>query len=103
MKKPTVVALAMLAAGASAVAQQSPLTLWYDKPAVLWTDALPTGNASVHKTAGLSYQRVRGDCWATAEAPAASMASATTVGFFIVVGQAGYPLGPAANQFYGRR
>src|ERR1039458_7800893 len=28
----------------AAVAQQSPLTLWYDKPAVLWTDALPVGN-----------------------------------------------------------
>jgi len=44
MKKLTVVALAILAAGAAAVAQQSPLTLWYDKPADLWTDALPLGN-----------------------------------------------------------
>ena len=44
MKKLTVVALAILAAGAAAVAQPSPLTLWYAKPAVLWTDALPVGN-----------------------------------------------------------
>ena len=42
MKIPTVLALALLAA-APAIAQ-SPLTLWYDKPAVLWTDALPVGN-----------------------------------------------------------
>jgi alpha-L-fucosidase 2 len=44
MKILTVVALAILAAGAAAVAQPSPLTLWYDKPAELWTDALPVGN-----------------------------------------------------------
>src|SRR6185295_18734561 len=44
MKKLTVVALAILAAGAAAVAQPSPITLWYDKPAELWTDALPVGN-----------------------------------------------------------
>ena len=44
MKKLTVVALAILTAGAAAVAQQSPLTLWYTQPAVLWTDALPVGN-----------------------------------------------------------
>ena len=30
---------------------------------------------------GLAYQRVRGDGWATAAAPAARMASATTVSF----------------------
>src|ERR1017187_4134424 len=37
-------ALAMLAAASAVDAQPSPLTLWYQKPAVLWTDALPVGN-----------------------------------------------------------
>src|ERR1017187_7981006 len=37
-------ALAMLAAASAVVAQPSPLTLWYQKPAALWTDALPVGN-----------------------------------------------------------
>src|SRR6266436_5290844 len=27
-----------------AVAQETPLKLWYDKPAQQWTDALPIGN-----------------------------------------------------------
>jgi alpha-L-fucosidase 2 len=44
MKKVIVVALAILSAGAALVAQQSPLTLWYQQPASLWTDALPVGN-----------------------------------------------------------
>src|ERR1039458_9124816 len=49
---------------------------------------LPTGRASVHKTAGWLYQSVRGDCWAAAAAAARRMASATTVNFFIdIVGQ----------------
>src|ERR1017187_6994590 len=49
---------------------------------------LPTGRASVHKTAGWLYQSVRGDCWANAAAAARRMASATTGGFFIdIVGQ----------------
>src|ERR1035441_7343139 len=49
---------------------------------------LPTGRASVHKTAGWLYQSVRGDCWANAAAAARRMASAPTVNFFIdIVGQ----------------
>jgi alpha-L-fucosidase 2 len=36
-------AICFLLAAAPAIAQ-SPPTLWYDKPAVLWTDALPVGN-----------------------------------------------------------
>jgi hypothetical protein len=47
MKRLTVVALAMLAAGAAAVAQQSSLTLWYRQPAVLWVEALPVGNGQL--------------------------------------------------------
>src|ERR1035438_2857392 len=47
MKKPPVVALAILLAAAAAFAQQSPLTLWYNQPAVLWTDALPVGNGQM--------------------------------------------------------
>src|ERR1035437_3440099 len=47
MNKPTVVALAILLAAAAAAAQQSPLTLWYNQPAVLWTDALPVGNGQM--------------------------------------------------------
>ena len=61
MKKLTVVALAILAAGAAAVAQQSPPTLWYDKPAVLWTDALPVGNGRVGAMifGGAAHERIQ--------------------------------------------
>ena len=61
MKKLTVVALAILAAGAAAVAQQSPLTLWYDKPADLWTDALPVGNGRMGAMVfgGAAHERIQ--------------------------------------------
>ncbi len=36
--------LLTLSALVPAEAQDGPLTLWYNKPAVLWTDALPVGN-----------------------------------------------------------
>src|ERR1035438_2259073 len=62
---------------------------WETPPKIMATICpLPTGRASVHKTAGWLYQSVRGDCWATAAPPAVSMASATTVSLFIeIVGQ----------------
>ncbi|MCX6626206.1 MAG: glycoside hydrolase family 95 protein, partial [Candidatus Solibacter sp.] len=61
MKQLTVVALAIFSAGAAAVAQQSPLTLWYDKPAVLWTDALPVGNGHMGAMVfgGAAHERVQ--------------------------------------------
>jgi alpha-L-fucosidase 2 len=61
MKKLTVVALAMLTAGAAAVAQQSPLTLWYNQPAVLWTDALPVGNGHMGAMifGGATHERIQ--------------------------------------------
>ena len=61
MKKLTVVALAILTAAAAAVAQQSPLTLWYDKPAVLWTDALPVGNGHMGAMifGGAAHERIQ--------------------------------------------
>ena len=61
MKKLTVVALAILTAGAAAVAQQSPLTLWYDQPAVLWTDALPVGNGHMGAMifGGAAHERIQ--------------------------------------------
>src|SRR5512141_3115810 len=34
----------LLAAAASVLQAQSPLSLWYRQPAKLWTDALPVGN-----------------------------------------------------------
>src|ERR1035441_10347920 len=59
MKIPTVLALALLAA-APAIAQ-SPLTLWYDKPAVLWTDALPVGNGHMGAMifGGAAHERIQ--------------------------------------------
>jgi alpha-L-fucosidase 2 len=36
--------LFLLAAAASALQAQTPLTLWYRQPAKIWTDALPVGN-----------------------------------------------------------
>jgi alpha-L-fucosidase 2 len=61
MKKLTVVALAILIARAAAVAQQSPLTLWYDRPAVLWTDALPVGNGHMGAMifGGAAHERIQ--------------------------------------------
>jgi alpha-L-fucosidase 2 len=43
-KRSLTVAALIGVAAALMGAQPSPLTLWYDKPAVLWTDALPVGN-----------------------------------------------------------
>src|SRR5437763_13057399 len=61
MKKLTVVALAILTAGAAAVAQESPLTLWYNKPANLWTDALPVGNGRLGAMVfgGAAHERIQ--------------------------------------------
>jgi alpha-L-fucosidase 2 len=61
MKKLTVVALAILTAGAAAVAQQAPSTLWYDQPAVLWTDALPVGNGHMGAMifGGAAHERIQ--------------------------------------------
>src|SRR5215472_5984185 len=44
MKRILFPALAALVIASGAWAQQSPLTLWYKKPAQIWTDALPAGN-----------------------------------------------------------
>jgi alpha-L-fucosidase 2 len=51
----------LLAAAPASVAQQSPLTLWYDKPAVLWTDALPVGNGHMGAMifGGASHERIQ--------------------------------------------
>src|SRR4051794_6098301 len=35
---------ALLFGASAALAQDGPLTLWYKKPAEIWTDALPVGN-----------------------------------------------------------
>ena len=61
MKKLTVVALAILLAAAAAAAQQSPLTLWYNQPAVLWTDALPVGNGQMGAMifGGAAHERIQ--------------------------------------------
>ena len=51
----------MLAAGAAAFGQQSALTLWYDQPAVLWTDALPVGNGHMGAMifGGAAHERIQ--------------------------------------------
>ena len=61
MKKPPVAALAILLAAAAAAAQQSPLTLWYNQPAVLWTDALPVGNGQMGAMifGGAAHERIQ--------------------------------------------
>src|SRR5450631_1079445 len=61
MKTLTVVALAIFIAAAAAVAQQSPLTLWYTQPAVLWTDALPVGNGHMGAMifGGATHERIQ--------------------------------------------
>src|SRR5450759_3201066 len=57
----TVAALIGAATVSLAVAQQSPLTLWYDKPAVLWTDALPVGNGHMGAMifGGAAHERIQ--------------------------------------------
>ena len=49
------------AAAPAAVAQQSPLTLWYNQPAVLWTDALPVGNGQMGAMifGGAAHERIQ--------------------------------------------
>ena len=61
MKTLTVVALAILAAGAAAVAQQSPLTLWYTKPAESVDRALPVGNGRMGAMVfgGAAHERIQ--------------------------------------------
>jgi alpha-L-fucosidase 2 len=51
----------LLAAAPASVAQQSPLTLWYDKAAVLWTDALPVGNGHMGAMifGGTAHERIQ--------------------------------------------
>jgi alpha-L-fucosidase 2 len=53
--------LLAIVAAVPAVAQQSPLTLWYDKPAVLWTDALPVGNGQMGAMifGGAAHERIQ--------------------------------------------
>ena len=38
------VGLVLLSCSASIAAQESPATLWFDRPAAKWTEALPIGN-----------------------------------------------------------
>src|ERR1035437_58963 len=53
--------LAILTAAPAAGAQQSPLTLWYNQPAVLWTDALPVGNGHMGAMifGGAAHERIQ--------------------------------------------
>ncbi len=62
MKSLPVLAFGILITGAAAVAQQStPLILWYNKPAVLWTDALPVGNGHMGAMVfgGAAHERIQ--------------------------------------------
>jgi len=58
--KSTALALTLLTA-AAAVAQDSPLTLWYTKPAAIWTDALPVGNGRMGAMVfgGAAHERIQ--------------------------------------------
>ena len=51
----------MFTAASAAVAQPSSLTLWYEKPAVLWTDALPVGNGHMGAMifGGATHERIQ--------------------------------------------
>src|SRR5947209_7098039 len=44
-----------------ALAQDSPLTLWYSKPAAIWTDALPVGNGHMGAMVfgGAAHERIQ--------------------------------------------
>src|SRR5450432_4946196 len=55
---PTFLALSALAPVASA---QDALTLWYRKPAKLWTDALPVGNGHLGAMVfgGIAHERIQ--------------------------------------------
>src|SRR5450756_1159084 len=57
----TVAAVIGAATVSLAVAQQSPLTLWYNQPAVLWTDALPVGNGHMGAMifGGAAHERIQ--------------------------------------------
>src|SRR5881398_2530351 len=61
MKSLTVLALAILSAAGAAVAQQSPLTLWYNQPSAIWTDALPVGNGHMGAMVygGAAHERIQ--------------------------------------------
>jgi alpha-L-fucosidase 2 len=61
MKRLIVVALAMVFAGAAAIAQPSSSTLWYSRPAEIWTDALPVGNGRLGAMVfgGASHERIQ--------------------------------------------
>jgi alpha-L-fucosidase 2 len=54
-------AVAMLIAASAAVAQQASLTLWYLRPALLWTDGLPVGNGHMGAMifGGAAHERIQ--------------------------------------------
>ncbi len=61
MKNPLcLLAMALAALGPPASAQD-PLTLWYQKPAQLWTDALPVGNGRMGAMVfgGIAHERIQ--------------------------------------------
>src|SRR5215471_17946205 len=60
MRFPSFVAAATVLA-AVAAAQTSPLTLWYTKPAQIWTDALPVGNGRMGAMVfgGITKERIQ--------------------------------------------
>src|ERR1035437_4886113 len=57
----TVAALLGAATVSLAVAQPPPLALWYNQPAVLWTDALPVGNGHMGAMifGGAAHERIQ--------------------------------------------
>ena len=63
MKRLIVVVLALISAGAAAIAQPpSPSTnLWYTRPAEIWTDALPAGNGRLGAMVfgGAAHERIQ--------------------------------------------
>src|SRR5437899_12744742 len=54
-------ALLLLATLASSLAAQSPLTLWYRRPARLWVEALPVGNGRLGAMVfgGIAHERIQ--------------------------------------------
>src|SRR5436190_7986349 len=53
--------LLFLGGASVAAAQDSPLTLWYKKPAEIWTDALPVGNGRMGAMVfgGAGHERIQ--------------------------------------------
>src|SRR3954462_10376861 len=51
----------LLAAFASALSAQTPLTLWYRQPAKLWVEALPVGNGRLGAMGfgGIEHERIQ--------------------------------------------